>query len=117
MYEGEATDARCFGRSRWILAIASPIGEVELISRTPQLVKFCSQLFVPELVKRALPGLPLSHIPVPPSAISARVDTQYFMINKGGPCWDHIMQTRKIGVYVPGEIPEPHLELLVILDS
>jgi type VI secretion system protein ImpJ len=100
-----------------VLAIRSPIGEVELISRTPALVKVCSRLFVPELVKRALPGMPLQHLPVPPPAISARLDTQYFAINKGGPCWDHIGQTRQVGVYVPGEIPDPELELLVILES
>jgi type VI secretion system protein ImpJ len=100
-----------------VLAIRSPIGEVELISRTPQLVKVCSKLFVPELVKRALPGMPMSHLPVPPAAISARLDTQYFAINRGGPCHDHINQTKQVGLYVPGEIPDPELELLVILEN
>lgn len=116
-YQGEVTDTRCLGPSRWVLAIRSPIGEVELISRTPQLVKVCSRLFVPELVKRALPGMPLAHLPVPPSAISARLDTQYFAINRGGPCHEHINQTREVGLYVPGEIPDPELELLVILET
>jgi type VI secretion system protein ImpJ len=117
LYEGEITDQRCMGRARWVFAIRSPIGEVELITRTPQLVKFCSKLFVPELVKRALPGMGLGYLPIPPSAISARVETQYFAINKAGPCWDHLVQTKQIGVYVPGEIPDPSLELLVILES
>ena len=116
-YEGEITDQRCMGASRWILAIRSAVGEVEVISNTPKLVKFCSKLFVPELVKRALPGMGLTHLPIPPSAVSARVDTQYFSINKAGPCWDHLMQTRHVGVYVPGELPDPNLELLVVLDS
>ena len=116
-YQGEVTDTRCLGPSRWVLAIRSRIGEVELISRTPQLVKVCSRLFVPELVKRALPGMPLAHLPVPPSAISARLDTQYFAINRSGPCHEHINQTRQVGLYVPGEIPDPELELLVILET
>jgi type VI secretion system protein ImpJ len=54
---------------------------------------------------------------VPPSAIAARVEFQYFAISKGGPCWDHIVQTRKVGVYVPSDIPNPELELLVITDA
>jgi type VI secretion system protein ImpJ len=116
-YEGEVTDARCTGPSRWVLGIRSPIGEVELISRTPQLVKVCSKLFVPELVKRALPGMAMAHLPVAPAAISARIDTQYFAINRAGPCWDHLVQTKQVGVYVPGDIPDPELELLVILES
>jgi type VI secretion system protein ImpJ len=116
-YEGEVTDQRCLGASRWLLAIKSPVGEADLIARTPQLVKVCSKLFVPELVKRALPGLPLTHLPVPPSAVSARVDTQYFSITKAGPCWDHLVKTRQPGVYVPGELPDPDVELLVVLES
>lgn len=116
-YEGEIKDQRCLGRSRWILGIRSPVGEGELISRTLQLVKFCSAQFVPELVKRALPGLGFTHMQVPPAAIAAKVDSQYFIVNRSGPCWEHILQTRNVGVYVPGELPSPEMELIMILES
>jgi len=53
---------------------------------------------------------------VAPSAIPAKVDFQYFSVSKAGPCWDHIGLTRQVGVYVPGEMPDPALELLVILE-
>jgi len=89
-YEGEIRDQRCLGRSRWILGLRSPVGEADVISKTLQLVKVCSQQFVSELVKRALPGLTLTHMQVPPSAISAKVDSQYFVVNRSGPCWEHI---------------------------
>jgi type VI secretion system protein ImpJ len=116
-YEGDVTDQRCLDRSRWILSVRAASGEVEIITRTPQLVKFCSKLFVPKLVERALPGMTLTHVPVPPAAIQTRVDAQYFAVNKAGPCWDHIVQTRQVGVYVPGELPGAALELVVILES
>ena len=116
-YEGEVTDQRCLGRSRWIFAIRSSVGEVELIAKTPQLVKLCSKAFVPQLVKRALPGIDLTHLPVPPSSIPAKIDFQYFSVSKVGPCWDHIVQTRVLGLYVPGELPSPEVELMVVLES
>jgi type VI secretion system protein ImpJ len=116
-YEGEVRDQRCFERSRWILGVHSPIGEADLIAKVPQLVKMCSAKFVPELVKRALPGLPLTHLEVPPSSVSAKVESQYFTVSRSGPCWEHIMQTRTVGVYVPGELPAPEMELVVILES
>jgi type VI secretion system protein ImpJ len=116
-YEGEITDSKYLTHSRWVFAIQSPVGEAELITSTPRLVKVCSQQYVKELVKRALPGLSLTHLPVPPSAISQRVDTQYFGLSKAGPCWDSINKTRKVGVYVPGELPNPLPELLVVLES
>jgi type VI secretion system protein ImpJ len=116
-YEGDVADQRCLGRSRWLLAIHAQMGDAELMAKAPPLVKICSPVFVRELVKRALPGMALTHLPVPPAAVSARVETQYFGINKGGPCWDHISMTRKVGAYVPGEIPNPEIEILVVLDT
>lgn len=116
-YEADITDQRCLDRARWVFSIRAPLGEVEVISRTPALVKVCSKLFVPKLVERALPGMTLTHLPVPPSSISVRVDVQYFSISRAGPCWDHIVQSRQVGVYVPGDVPQPEMELLVILET
>jgi type VI secretion system protein ImpJ len=72
---------------------------------------------VPQLVRRALPGLPLTHLSAPPPAVSPKVETQYFNIGKSGPCWDHIQQTNAVGVYLPGEFPDSEVELLVVIDS
>jgi type VI secretion system protein ImpJ len=116
-YEAEIADTRCLGRSRWVIGIQSHIGEAELIGKTPELVKVCSSKFVGELVKRAMPGLGLTHLQVPPPAISARLESQYFGIGRTGPFWDHIVQTRRVGIYVPGDLPDPELELLVVLEA
>ena len=116
-FEGEAQDQRVFGRGRWVLGVRSAIGEADLITKAPQLLKICSAKFVPDLVKRAMPGLALAHVQVPPAAIAAKVDSQYFFVTKSGPCWEHIMKTKLIGVYVPGELPSAELELVVILEN
>lgn len=116
-YEGDITDQRCLDRARWIFAIQSPIGDAEVITRTLQLVKVCSAQFVPELVRRALAGMELTHLQVPPSAVSPKVESQYFAVSRTGPCWDHIVQTRRVGVYIPGDLPKPEIELLVVLES
>jgi type VI secretion system protein ImpJ len=117
IFEGDITDTRCLGRSSWILGIHSRAGDAEVITKTPQLVKVCSAKFVGELVRRAMAGLTLTHLPSPPTSIPARMETQYFGITKTGPFWDHIVQTRRIGIYVPEDLPDPEVELLVILDS
>jgi type VI secretion system protein ImpJ len=116
LYEGDISDQRALDRARWVLALHSDIGEAELISRVPRLVKICANDLLPELVKTALPGLSLTHLPVPPSAIAPRVEYQYFGVSRAGSCWEHIVQTRKLGLYVPGDIPNPELELAIILD-
>jgi type VI secretion system protein ImpJ len=116
-YEGETSDTRVLGRARWVLGIHAAMGEAELIERAPQLVKVCSAKFVGELVRRAMSGLTLTHLPAPPTAIPTRVETQYFGVSRDGPFWDHIVQTHRVGIYVPGEVTGAELELLVILDK
>lgn len=116
-WEGRVNDERTLNRSRWIFAIRCPIGEADLIERSTRLVKICSKEFVPRLVERALSGLKLTHLPVPPPALSPKIEYQYFALDKAGPCWEHLVKTREVGIYVPGELPDPQIELSVILDT
>ncbi len=116
-HEGAIVDERVLNRSRWILGIRCRIGEADLIERTPRLVKICSRLFLPKLVERAIPGLKLTHIQVPPPSLSPKIEFQYFAIDKSGPCWEHMVKTREVALYVPGELPNPEIELSVILES
>lgn len=117
LYKGDIRDERCLGPSRWILEIQSPVGEADLIRNVPALVKVCSARFVPELIKRAVPGMALRHLSVPPTQIAGRVECQYFSIAREGGCWEHIVQTRQVGVYIPGELPATELSLYVLLDE
>lgn len=116
-WEAAVTDQRLLSHSRWILGLRAKMGEADLLSGAPRLVKVCSKEFLPKLVSRALPGMTLKHLPAPPPAISPRVDYQYFGIDRAGPCWDHLVATRELGLYVPGEIPDPDVELMVVLES
>jgi type VI secretion system protein ImpJ len=117
LYSADVHDERCLRRSRWVLGIRSSMGESDLLRQAPRLVKVCSSKFVPELVKRALPGMTLTHLPVPPTAIRAEADMQYFAVDTGGPCWEHILQTRNVGVYIPGEIAQPEFEITIIVEN
>ena len=101
------TDQRVLDKARWMFAVRSRVSEPDLIAKTPQLVKLCSKDFVPQLVKRALPGMALTHLPVPPSAIPVKADYQYFSVSRSGPCWDHIVQTRQLGLVRAGRSAGP----------
>ncbi len=117
MYSAPVADERCLRRARWVLGLRSSLAESDQLRRAPKLVKICSERFVPELVKRALPGMALAHLPVPPSSIRAAADMQYYAIDTTGPCWQHILQTRSVGIYIPGELADPEFTLTVILED
>lgn len=109
-------DSKFLDRARWILEIQSPAGEAAVIHETPSLVKICSHRFIDRLVKQALPGLTLTHLPSPPPEIPTRVEAQYFGITRTGPCWTDISTTRQVGVYVPDRLPNPQMAIHILLE-
>ncbi|HTE46784.1 MAG TPA: type VI secretion system baseplate subunit TssK [Gemmatimonadaceae bacterium] len=117
LYACDIRDPRSFGPARWILGVRSSLPPTELAARMPALAKVCSKKFVLELVRRAFPGLKLDHVPYPPAAIAPRADTQYFSIERAGPCWDTIVSTQEVGVHVPDAIPNIELELSIVVDG
>jgi type VI secretion system protein ImpJ len=117
LYTCTIKDPRSFGPSRWILGVRCTLPANEIVARVPALAKVCSRKFVLELVKRAFPGLRIDHLPFPPAQISPRADTQYFAIERAGPCWDTIVSTQEVGVFVPDAIPSPELELAIVVDA
>ena len=88
----------------------------QLALKLPHLAKVCAARIITELVRRALPGAPLQHLPVPPSAISPRSDWQYFAIVKSGNAWDTIVKTHDVGVYIPAAFPEAQAELSILIE-
>lgn len=117
VHAGAITDPRAFQPARWILGVRSSLSTNETIARVPELAKVCSAKFVLELVRRAFPGLKLDHLPFPPSQITPRLDTQYFAIERSGPCWDTIVSTQEVGVYMPDAITNAHVELNIMVDE
>jgi type VI secretion system protein ImpJ len=117
LHTGSIADRRAFEDASWVLGVRSSAGAADTISRVPRLVKVCSAKFTLELVKRQFPGLTLTHLPVPPSPIVPRAETQYFSVTRSGPCWDTLRQTNEIGVYVPDALPNASVELSILLGS
>jgi len=117
LHTGAIADQRAFGRARWILGVRSSLPGVELAARVPQLAKVCSAKFTLELVRRAFPGMRLEHLSFPPASIAPRADTQYFSVDRSGPCWETLNSTHEIGVYLPDAIPHPEVELVIVAES
>jgi type VI secretion system protein ImpJ len=117
LHTGAIGDSRAFGKARWILGVRSSLTGVELAARVPQLAKVCSAKFTLELVRRAFPGMRIQHIQLPPASIAPRSDTQYFAVDRAGPCWDTLNSTHEIGVYLPDAIPQAEVELVVIAEE
>ena len=101
--------------TRMYLAISAETNEEAIINKTPQLVKVCSASHIEHLISKALPGMVLTHLSNPPSAIPVKMKYQYFSINQSGAAWEAVTRARNFAAHVPGDFPNPQMELLILL--
>jgi type VI secretion system protein ImpJ len=97
------------------LAVNAEMNQADLINKTPHLLKVCSANHIEHLVRQALPGVPLTHIATPPSSIPMKLNFQYFSMTQTGLAWEAITRARNLAAYVPGDYPQPQLELIILL--
>jgi type VI secretion system protein ImpJ len=101
--------------TRLYLAMSAEMNQADLISKAPYLLKICSANHIEHLVRQALPGAPLTHVPKPPGSIPVKLNHQYFSINQSGVAWEAIVRARNLAAYVPGDFPSPQMELIILL--
>ena len=110
--ESSLLDARSI-----FLAVSSGAERAGLSERVLELVKVGAADNLDQLYRRGLPGLELTHVQDPPSAIPVKLDYEYFLLDTTGPEWQEVLSARNLAVYVPAAIREPALEIVAVLDG
>jgi type VI secretion system protein ImpJ len=115
IYATALEEERYLAGTQMYLAVSADASEDTIIKRVPEIVKVCSDSHIDHLVNQALPGIPLRHMSNPPSAIPVKLRYQYFSLNQSGPAWEAVRRSRNFAAYVPGDLKEPQMELLILL--
>jgi type VI secretion system protein ImpJ len=101
--------------TKMYLAVSAETSQAEIVSRAPMLLKVCSATHIEHLVRQALPGVTLTYVPSPPAAIPVKLNYQYFSLSQSGAAWEAVVRSRNLAAYVPADLPNPQLELLILL--
>lgn len=115
IYATSLDDERYLSNTRMYLAVSAETNHADLISKTPHIVKVCSANHIEHLVRQALPGIPLHHTPAPPTGIPIKLDYEYFSLDQTGPAWEAVLRSRNLAAYVPSDLRNPKLELVIVL--
>ena len=67
IYAAALANDKYMFNTRKYLAISADLPERELLRRVPQLVKPCSATHIETLIRQALPGMELVHVPSRPA--------------------------------------------------
>jgi type VI secretion system protein ImpJ len=97
------------------LAMSTESSQSDTIDRAPSLVKVCSASHIDHLITHAIPGMELTYVATPPNAIPIKLKYTYFILSQTGPAWEAVRRARNFAAHVPGDLPNPQLELLILL--
>jgi type VI secretion system protein ImpJ len=100
---------------QWYLAVSSSMRQTDLVSHVAHGCKVASADVVDTLIRRALPGLGLAHVPQPPASVPVKLDFLYFVLQRSGPAWDSVVNARNLAVYVPADLTDARFELVMVL--
>jgi type VI secretion system protein ImpJ len=113
-YVGQIHDDRLLTTAQFYLAANAQVAANRLIEDVPAKSKISSPDEVGSLIGRAVPGVELSHEPIPPSAIPVKPGFKYFHLHTQGRWWDAICKSRSLALYLPDEFPDLRAELVAI---
>ena len=99
------------------LAVNADSNQADIPKKVPQHVKISSHDGTERLVRQALPGLGVTYVARPPSAIPVKLSHHYFLLEKSGREWESIVQAKNLAAFVPAELPNLQLELVILLPS
>ena len=117
IYATDLAEDKYLKSTQMYLAITAESSTSDIIGLTPSLVKVCSASHIEHLMTYALPGVELTYIATPPNSIPVKLKYSYFSLSQTGPAWEAVRRARNFAAYVPGDLPNPQLELLILLPS
>ena len=113
-YVGQILDDRLLKDAQFYLAANAQVSPNQLISDVPAKAKISSPDEVGMIIGRAVPGVSLTHEPIPPSAIPVKPGYKYYALHTSGRWWETICKARRLALYLPDEFPDLKVELVAV---
>lgn len=107
-------DTSMLTSARFVLAARAQMDSGLLRSRLPSQTKIAALDKIQELVRLALPGIPLRPLPTPPLEIPYHAGYDYFELDRQNELWTELAGSPGFGLHIGGEFPALDLELWAI---
>jgi type VI secretion system protein ImpJ len=112
-YAAELKAAMFEGRNRFYVAVRTDEDPKTVAQALGSIAKLSSREQLPLLIARALPGVGMEHLPVPPAELPRRARTVYFALDHHGDAWGFVAKGRNIALYWDSAPEDLGVELMV----
>ena len=106
--------ARVTKTTQLYLAITADMPGLELVATVPMRLKVAAPDNLESIIRSALPGVPLAHMPQVPAAIPVRSNTYYFSLSTKSPLYEKALDAGALAVYAPDGMPGLKIELIAV---
>lgn len=113
-YAAQLSPAIFAGRSRYFIVCRTEADPKFVLTTLTTIAKLSSREYLPILIARALPGLGLEHLQVPPQELPRRAHTVYFAVDSHSDQWALVEKSRNIALYWDNAPDDLEVELMVV---
>ncbi len=113
-YAAELKPAIFEGRNRFYLVLKTEADPKFVIQSVAAIAKLSSREHLPILIARALPGIGLEHLPVPPQELPRRANSIYFAVDHHSDQWALVQKGHNIALYWDNAPEDMEVELMVV---
>lgn len=102
------------GRNRFYLVFRTEADPKMVLQSVTGISKLSSRTHMPILIARALPGIKVEHLPVPPQELPRRAHSIYFAIDVHNDLWPLVQKGQNIALYWDNAPEDLEVELMVV---
>jgi type VI secretion system protein ImpJ len=102
------------GRNRFYLVLKTEEDPKLTLKSIETMAKLSSREHLPVLIARALPGVGMEHLPVPPQELPRRARSIYFSVNHHSDQWAMVQKNNNLALYWDNAPEDLEVELMVV---
>ncbi|MFY2509987.1 type VI secretion system baseplate subunit TssK [Vibrio pectenicida] len=108
-------DRSLYNQGRFVMVVSSSIGATRISEEFPHAAKLAGNSDIAGLVRNALSGVPLRHLPYSPSELKSVKDAAYFEIDTKSDLWQALVKRDEaIALHIDERIDDIHVDFHVI---
>jgi len=101
-------------RNRFYLVFRTEADPKMVLQYVTGIAKLSSRAHMPILIARALPGIKVEHLPVPPQELPRRAHSIYFAVDVHSDLWPMVQKGQNIALYWDNAPEDLEVELMVV---
>ncbi len=113
-YAADLKPAIFEGRNRFYLVFKTEEDPKFVLQSVETVAKLSAREHLPILIARALPGIGLEHLPVPPQELPRRAHSIYFAVDHHSDLWALVEKGHNIALYWDNAPEDLEVELMVV---